>query len=156
MYSNRRNSEKTYQYITCYNPQIQGKEIIFFRDIPRHDDSLMIVTEISAIYVKWFSSNDAIHSFDKQERAHVVNDKVTYVCAAVTCDGKYLIVADSRGFINVFKTNIGFHAIATYRGQVISLDTYWLKENKCHFVRTLLPLLVQSYLKFNLKLHSWD
>lgn len=136
VYSNSRNNNSTYQYLTCYNPQLQEKKIVFFHHIPEHDNSLMIVTEKRAIYVKWFRQiNDQIHNFNKQERAYVENDTVTYVCAAITYDGEYLVVADSGGFINVWNTDTGYQPVATYKSHVTSLDTYWLKDDGYHLVR---------------------
>lgn len=133
------NHENEYRYICAYGLQLHGKKIVFYHHVPKHDDSLMIVTEDKAIYVKWFhASHDQIRNFKKQVRAYVEDDAVTYVCATITYDGEYLIVADSAGFINVWHTDTGYQPIATYKSRVTYLDTYWLEDEGYHIVRIFL------------------
>ncbi|OAD55428.1 Apoptotic protease-activating factor 1 [Eufriesea mexicana] len=127
---------KEYQYMSQYNPDLQKKKIIFFRSVPEHmNNSLFIVTEKKAIYVKWFRlSNNHMHSYNKQIRAIVENEKTVYVCASLTNDGQYIVLADSSGFINIWNADIGLQPIATYKSRVSSLDTYWLKEEGYHII----------------------
>nr|XP_033321533.1 apoptotic protease-activating factor 1 isoform X1 [Megalopta genalis]XP_033321534.1 apoptotic protease-activating factor 1 isoform X1 [Megalopta genalis] len=127
------NSE--YKYLSQYNPNLQKKKIIFFCNVPEQNNSLIIVTEDKAVYIKWFQfSNDQMHSYKKQIRASVENKNTVFVCSALTYDGQYLILADSNGFINIWKTNEGLQPIATYKSRVSSLDTYWLKEKGYHII----------------------
>ncbi|XP_066591533.1 apoptotic protease-activating factor 1 isoform X2 [Prorops nasuta] len=122
-----------YKYISQYNPRFQGKNIIFFRDLPKEDNSLIIITEKKAIHIKWFTmQGDLIHNYNKKECASVENAKV-FTCATITYDGRYLILADSGGFINVWRVFEGFEPIATYKSHVTSLDTYW-RRNKDHHI----------------------
>jgi len=136
LYSNCGNDYTTYRYLACYNLQLKSapEEVIFFHHIPHHDNSLMVVTKKEAIYVKWWWNEDCVHSFNKQTRAFVDNDTVTYVCATITYDGKYIILADSAGFINVWNTYSGYQAVATYKSRVIYLDSYWLRDEGFHIV----------------------
>lgn len=124
-----------YKYLSQYNLDLQKKKVIFFRNVPKQNDSLFIVTEDKAIHVKWCrSSNSHMHSYNKQIRANVENGKTVYVCAAITNDGQYLVLADSDGFINIWNTNAAYQLIATYKSRVSSLDTYWLKEEGYHII----------------------
>lgn len=124
-----------YKYLSQYNPYLAKKKIIFFRNVPEQNNSLFIVTEEKAVYVKWFrSSIDHMHSYSKQVRANVENKNTVYVCAALTSDGQYLVLADSAGFINIWKADVGDQPIATYKSRVSSLDTYWLKEDGYHII----------------------
>lgn len=127
---------KGYQYMSQYNPDLQKKKIIFFRSVPEHmNNSLFIVTEKKAIYVKWFRlSNNHMHSYNKQIRAILENEKTVYVCASLTNDGQYIVLADSSGFINIWNADIGVQPIATYKSRVSSLDTYWFKEEGYHII----------------------
>ncbi|XP_060817084.1 apoptotic protease-activating factor 1 isoform X1 [Bombus pascuorum] len=123
-----------YTYISQYNVDLQKKKIIFFCSVPEQNNSLFIVTEEKAVYVKWFRSHNHIHSYNKQTRASVENEKTVYVCASLTNDGRYIVLADSSGFINIWNTDVGHQPIATYRSRVSSLDTYWLREEGCHII----------------------
>lgn len=123
-----------YTYISSYNVDLQKKKIILFCSVPEQNNSLFIVTEEKAVYVKWFRSQNHIHSYNKQTRASVENEKTVYVCASLTNDGRYIVLADSSGFINIWNTDVGHQPIATYRSRVSSLDTYWLKEEGCHII----------------------
>ncbi|XP_076276380.1 uncharacterized protein LOC143207139 isoform X2 [Lasioglossum baleicum] len=135
-----------YVYLSQYNPSLQNKKIVFFCNVPEQNNSLFIVTEDKAVYVKWFQlSNDhscnQMHSYSKQIRASVDNKNTVFVCGALTCDGQYLILADSSGFINIWKADVGQlvgqrldRCIATYKSRVSSLDTYWLKEEGYHII----------------------
>lgn len=145
LYSNCGNDYTTYRYLACYNLQLQSaaEEVIFFHHIPKRDNSLMVVTKKEAMYVKWWGGEDCVHSFNKQTRGYVDNDAVTYVCATITYDGEYIIMADSAGFINVWNTYSGYQPIATYKSRVISLDSYWLRDEGYHIVCTV--LLIQLY-----------
>ncbi|KAK9303557.1 hypothetical protein QLX08_004783 [Tetragonisca angustula] len=126
---------KQYKYITQYNPDLQERNIIFFRSVPGQNNSLFIVTEEKAVYVKWFrSSNNHMHSYSKQIRASIENKKTNYVCASLTNDGQYIVLADSGGFINIWNIDVGVQPIATYKSRVSSLDTYWLKEEGHHII----------------------
>lgn len=126
---------KEYKYITQYNPDLQERKIIFFRSVPGQNNSLFIVTEEKAVYVKWFrSSNNHMHSYSKQIRASIENKKTNYVCASLTNDGQYIVLADSGGFINIWNIDVGVQPIATYKSRVSSLDTYWLKEEGYHII----------------------
>ncbi|KAL0120735.1 hypothetical protein PUN28_008418 [Cardiocondyla obscurior] len=136
LYTNHRNDYTTYQYLTCYNLQLQStaKDVIFFHQIPKRDNSLMVVTKKEAIYVKWWWTEDCVHSFSKKTKGFVDNDSVIYVCATITYDGQYIILADSAGFINVWNTYSGYQPIATYKNRVVSLDSYWLKDEGYHII----------------------
>ncbi|XP_029055973.1 apoptotic protease-activating factor 1 [Osmia bicornis bicornis] len=124
-----------YKYLSQYNLDLQKKKVIFFRNVPKQNDSLFIVTEDKAIHVKWCrSSNSHMHSYNKQIRANVESGKTVYVCAAITNDGQYLVLADSDGFVNIWNTNAAYQLIATYKSRVSSLDTYWLKEEGYHII----------------------
>ncbi|XP_076176382.1 uncharacterized protein LOC143151283 isoform X2 [Ptiloglossa arizonensis] len=124
-----------YKYLSQYNSGLQKKKIIFFRDIPEQNNSLFIVTEDKAVYITWFrSNNDHMHSYNKEVRASIENRKIVYVCATITYDGQYLVLADSSGFINVWNVNTGTQPIATYKCRTSSLDTYWLKEEGFHII----------------------
>ncbi|XP_003700960.2 uncharacterized protein LOC100880336 isoform X1 [Megachile rotundata] len=124
-----------YKYLSQYNLDLQKRKVIFFRDVPKQNDSLFIVTEDKAIHVRWCrASNSHMHSYNKQIRANVENGKTVYVCAAITNDGQYLVLADSDGFINVWNTNAAYQLLATYKSRVSSLDTYWLKEEGYHII----------------------
>ncbi|XP_032673551.1 uncharacterized protein LOC116845226 isoform X2 [Odontomachus brunneus] len=130
------NDRGMYEYASSYNTQLQERQVIYFHNVPEHDNSLMIVTSKRALYVRWiYHSNDRlVYNFIKQERACVENDTITYVCAAITYDGEYLVVADSAGFVNVWYADTGYQPIATYRNCVTSLDTYWLQDEYCHLI----------------------
>lgn len=138
VYARTTSDYSTYKYAASYNPQLQERHVIYFHNVPLHDNSLMIVTTKRALYVKWlfftYANEPSIGNFKKQERAYVENDTVTYVCAAITYDGDYLIVADSSGFVNVWHTDVGYQPIATYKNHVTSLDTYWLTDEYYHLV----------------------
>lgn len=142
VYSRRYNDHSMYEYACSYNLQLQEKQVIYFHNVPEQDNSLMIVTTKRALYVKWVDKDHSVCNFKKQERAWVENDIVTYVCAAITYDGKYLVVADSGGFVNVWHTDVGYQPIATYRNRVTSLDTYWLQDEYYHLVCILLNKLI--------------
>lgn len=132
-----------YEYRACYNLQLKNdNKVIFFHHIPRKDGSLMIVTEKQAICVRvWY--RDTVHKFCKQRKVFIKsNSPITYVCATITYDGEYMIVADSAGFINVWQTSVGEPIIAIYKCRVTSLDTYCLEEEGCHIVRTILFILI--------------
>ncbi|XP_011876259.1 PREDICTED: apoptotic protease-activating factor 1 isoform X2 [Vollenhovia emeryi] len=139
LYSNCGNdntTNTTYQYIACYNLQLKSaaKEVIFFHHIPNHKDSLIVVTQKEAVHVKWWWGHGCVRNFAKQPRGFVDNDTVTYVCATITHDGKYIIMADSAGFINVWNTYSGYQPIATYKSRVTSLDSYWLSDEGYHII----------------------
>ncbi|XP_029154798.1 uncharacterized protein LOC114927905 isoform X2 [Nylanderia fulva] len=124
-----------YRYRACYNLQLKNdKKVIFFHHIPRKDNSLIIVTEKQAICVRvWYG--DTVHKYCKQRKMFIKNNSpVTYVCATITYDGEYMIVADSAGFINVWQTSVGEPIIAIYKCRVTSLDTYCLEEEGCHII----------------------
>lgn len=143
-YSNYENDYINYQYHALYNLQLPTKEkVIFFNHVPKFHNSLIVVTERKAMYVKWWlNSVNGVHSYDKQLRAFVEDDDaVTYICAAVTYDGKYIVLADSAGFINVWNTYSGYQPIATYKSRVTSLDTYWLSDEGYHIVSILSLML---------------
>ncbi|XP_076619262.1 uncharacterized protein LOC143340817 isoform X1 [Colletes latitarsis] len=124
-----------YKYLSQYNPNLQTKKIIFFCNVPKQNNSLCIVTEDKAVYIKWFrTNNDHMHTYDKQIRATIKNRKIVYVCATLTYDGQYLVLADSSGFINIWNANAGTQLIATYKCRISSLDTYWLKEKGFHII----------------------
>ncbi|XP_076641925.1 apoptosome protein Dark isoform X2 [Halictus rubicundus] len=128
-----------YKYLSQYNPGLQNKKIIFFCNEPEQNNSLFIVTEDKAVHLKWFQlsndhSYDQMHSYKKQIRASVDNENTVFVCGALTYDGQYLILADSSGFINIWKADVGQQPIATYKSRVSSLDTYWLKEEGYHII----------------------
>lgn len=136
-----------YEYLACYNLQLPvdkktekvKEKVIFFHNIPRRNDSLMIVTEKKALYVKWWWDRDQahVHSFNKQLRATIEDsDALTYVCAAITYDGEYIVLADSAGFIYVRNVFTGHQPIACYKSRVISLDTYLFREED-HIVRII-------------------
>ncbi|XP_071562800.1 uncharacterized protein [Temnothorax nylanderi] len=136
LYSSYGNDYTTYRYLACYNLRLKSaaEEVIFFHHIPNRDNSLMVVTKKEAMYVKWWWGEDCVHSFNKQQRGFVDNDTVTYVSATITYDGEYIILADSAGFINVWNTYSGYQPIATYKSRVISLDSYWLKDEGYHII----------------------
>ncbi|XP_017884244.1 apoptotic protease-activating factor 1 isoform X2 [Ceratina calcarata] len=127
-------TDKDYKYLSQYNPNLEGKKIIFFRNAPEQTNSLLIVTEKKAVYVKFFVSTNSLmhlsmHSYKKQVRATVEDEKTVFVCASLTNDGQYIVLADSSGFINVWDAEGGFQsAVVTYKSRVSSLDTYWMKE----------------------------
>ncbi|KAL2742849.1 apoptotic protease-activating factor 1 isoform X1 [Vespula maculifrons] len=128
-----RKDNNGYTYSTQYNPQLLKQKVIFFHNVPEHDNSLIIVTEKKAIHVKWFCPmTDYIRNYEKQKKAE--NDKTIYVCASITYDGLYLVLADSEGLVNVWKLDGGFHPITAYKSRVTSLDTYWLKEEGYHYI----------------------
>ncbi|KAK2582333.1 hypothetical protein KPH14_004670 [Odynerus spinipes] len=128
-----RKHNNDYTYSSQYSPQLAGQKVIFFHTVPEHDNSLIIVTEKKAVYVKWFCPfSDRIHNYENKKKAE--NEKAVYVCAAITYDGLYFILADSEGFVNVWKLIGGFLPIAVYKSHVTSLDTYWLKEEGYHCI----------------------
>ncbi|XP_014474786.1 PREDICTED: apoptotic protease-activating factor 1 isoform X2 [Dinoponera quadriceps] len=133
VYSRDSTVHSKYNYVSSYN--IHEKQVIYFHKVPLHDNSLMIVTTKRALYVKWVqvTNQQSICNFIKQERAYVENDTVTYICAAITYDGEFLVVADSAGFINIWHTDVG-QPIATYKNHVTSLDTYWFKDQDYHLI----------------------
>ncbi|CAL7936563.1 unnamed protein product [Xylocopa violacea] len=127
--------DKEYKYLTQYNPNLENRKIIFFRSVPKQNNSLFIVTEKKAVYVKWFpSSNNDMHSYSKQIRATAENGRTVYVCASLTNDGQYIVLADSSGFINIWNADVGRQPLATYKSRVSSLDTYWLEEQEYHII----------------------
>ncbi|KAL6265324.1 hypothetical protein P5V15_002125 [Pogonomyrmex californicus] len=136
LYANSKKDRSTYQYHACYNLQLKSatEKVIFFHHIPKHDDSLMVITEKEAMYVRWWWNGDCVSNFSKQTRAFVDDDAVTYVCATITYDGDYIIMADSAGFINVWNTYSGYQPVATYKSRVISLDSYWLRDEGYHII----------------------
>ncbi|XP_025153495.1 apoptotic protease-activating factor 1 isoform X2 [Harpegnathos saltator] len=132
VYSRSSHDQSTYEYACCYNLQLQDRQVIYFHNVPEHDNSLMIVTTKRALYIKW--NEQLVCNFKKQERAYVENDTLTFVCATITNDGKYLILADSGGFVNVWDTDVGYQPIAIYKNRVTSLDTYWFKDEYYHLI----------------------
>lgn len=150
VYQKCENDNTTYEYHACYNLQLQSAAVIFFHHIPNRGNSLMVVTKTEAIHVKWWGDEDCVHSFNKQTRGFVDNDTVTYVCATITYDGEYIILADSAGFINVWNTYSGYQPIATYKNRVISLDSYWLRNEGYHIVCITLPLVPLYLIKFKI------
>ncbi|XP_018369153.1 PREDICTED: apoptotic protease-activating factor 1-like isoform X2 [Trachymyrmex cornetzi] len=134
VFTNSGNDYTTYQYVTCYNLQLKSasKEVIFFHHVPMHDDSLIVVTKKEAMYVKWCRRiENCVYNFNRKLKGYI-DEKVTYVCATITYDGEYLILADSAGFINVWNTDSGFQPVAIYKSRVISLDSFWFKD--CHVI----------------------
>ncbi|XP_046825757.1 apoptotic protease-activating factor 1 isoform X2 [Vespa crabro] len=128
-----RKDNNEYTYSSQYNPLLLKQKVIFFHNVPEHDNSLIIVTEKKAIHVKWFCPiTDYIRNYEKQKKAE--NDKTIYVCASITYDGLYLVLADSEGLVNVWKLDGGFHPITAYKSRVTSLDTYWLKNEGYHYI----------------------
>ncbi|XP_076236256.1 apoptotic protease-activating factor 1 [Calliopsis andreniformis] len=124
-----------YTYISQYNPDLGKKKIIYFRNVPEKTNSLIIVTEEKAVYVKWFRwHNEQMHNYSKQIRASVESRSTVYTCAALTYDGQYIVLGDSSGFINIWNIDVGDHPIATYKCRVSSLDTYWVKEDGYHII----------------------
>ncbi|XP_029674820.1 uncharacterized protein LOC115242566 isoform X2 [Formica exsecta] len=134
VYSNCSDDYTAYRYLACYNLQLKSEKVIFFHHVPRHKDSLMIATEKQAICVKWWWDGDNVYSFCKQRKVFIENSPITYVCATITYDGEYMIMADSAGFINVWQTSGGYPIIAIYKSRVTSLDTYCLEEEGCHII----------------------
>lgn len=135
-----RKENNEYTYSSQYNPQLLKQKVIFFHNVPEHDNSLIIVTEKKAIHVKWFCPHtDYIRNYEKQKKAE--NDKTIYVCASITYDGLYLVLADSEGLVNVWKLDGGFHPITAYKSRVTSLDTYWLKDEGYHYVSNNIYLI---------------
>ncbi|KAG5314620.1 APAF factor, partial [Acromyrmex insinuator] len=134
VFTNYGNDYTTYQYVTCYNLQLKSasKEVIFFHHVPMHDDSLIVVTKKEAMYVKWCRRiENCVYNFNRKLKGYI-DEKVTYVCATITYDGEYLILADSAGFINVWNTDSGFQPVAIYKSRVISLDSFPFKD--CHVI----------------------
>ncbi|XP_043496185.1 apoptotic protease-activating factor 1 isoform X3 [Polistes fuscatus] len=128
-----RRDNNEYSYSSQYNPQLLKQKVIFFHNVPRHDNSLIIITEKKVIHVKWFCPpTDYISNYEKKSKAE--NEKTVYVCASITYDGLYLVLADSEGLVNVWKIDGGFHPIAVYKSRVTSLDTYWLKKEGYHYI----------------------
>ncbi|XP_072748469.1 uncharacterized protein [Anoplolepis gracilipes] len=129
------NDDDTYRYLACYNLKkaTTSRKVIFFHQVPNRN-WLMIVTEKEAICVKWCWDGDITHSFSKQKKVFIENSCVTYVCATITYDGEYMIMADSAGFINVWQTSVGYPIVAIYKSRVTSLDTYCLEEEGCHII----------------------
>ncbi|KAI4502395.1 hypothetical protein M0802_002307 [Mischocyttarus mexicanus] len=128
-----RKDNNEYHYSSQYNLQLLKQKVIFFHNVPNHDNSLIIITEKKAIHVKWFCpATDYIRNYEKKAKAE--NDKTVYVCASITYDGLYLVLADSEGLVNVWKIDGGFHPIAVYKSRVTSLDTYWLKNEGYHYI----------------------
>ncbi|XP_054000407.1 apoptotic protease-activating factor 1 isoform X1 [Hylaeus anthracinus] len=124
-----------YEYLSQYNLNLLKTKIIFFRIVPEQNNSLFIVTEDTAVYIKWFRRyNDHMHNYERQIRASIENKKIVYVCATLTYDGQYLVLADSSGFINILNANTGTQPIAIYKCRISSLDTYWLKEEGYHII----------------------
>lgn len=132
----KENDCNTYEYLACYNLQLKSacEKVIFFHYIPNRENSLMVVTKKEAMYVKWWWSQGCVHSFNKQTRAFVDKDSVTYECATITYDGEYIILADSEGYINVWNTYSGYAPIAVYKSRVKSLDSYWLRDEDYHII----------------------
>lgn len=140
-------NDYTYQYVTCYNLQLNSasKEVIFFHHVPKHNDSLIVVTKKEALYVKWCRKiEDCVYNFNRKQKGYI-DETVTYVCATITYDGEYIILADSAGFISVWNADSGFQPVAVYKSRVISLDSFWLIDQDCHVVHIVL-LLIQLYL----------
>ncbi|XP_014606546.1 PREDICTED: apoptotic protease-activating factor 1 isoform X1 [Polistes canadensis] len=128
-----RKDNNEYSYNSQYNLQLSKQKVIFFHNVPKHDNSLIIITEKKAIHVKWFCPpTDYISNYEKKAKAE--NDKTIYVCASITYDGLYLVLADSEGLVNVWKIDGGFHPIAVYKSRVASLDTYWLNKEGYHYI----------------------
>ncbi|XP_011155807.2 apoptotic protease-activating factor 1 isoform X1 [Solenopsis invicta] len=135
-YANCGKDYTTYRYLTCYNLQLKStaEKIIFFHHIPNRDNSLMVITKKEAMYVKWGWDEVCAYNFIKQTKAYVDDDTVTYVCATITYDGEYIILADSAGFINVWDTYSGYQPIATYKSRVVCLDSVWLTDEGYHII----------------------
>ncbi|XP_015189029.1 PREDICTED: apoptotic protease-activating factor 1 isoform X2 [Polistes dominula] len=129
----RRDMNDDYSYSSQYNPHLLKQKVIFFHNVPKHDNSLIIVTEKKVIHVKWFCPpTEFISNYEKKAKAE--NDKTVYVCASITYDGLYLVLSDSEGLVNVWKIDGGFHPIAVYKSRVASLDTYWLNKEGYHYI----------------------
>ncbi|KAG7206909.1 hypothetical protein KM043_000802 [Ampulex compressa] len=94
---------------------------------------LHIMDEKNGVLITYRKSGDD-YNYSKQVRADVENEKTVYVCAALTYDGQYLVLADSSGFINIWNTDVGYQPIATYKSRVTSLDTYWMHEEGYHII----------------------
>ena len=131
----------SYCYRSMINLELKKHKVIFFSSVPENENSLIIVADVKAIYLKWEKNSDPKygglpHGYKKQERAHVEDNETFFVCANVTYDGEYLIIADSKGYVNVWHIHGGI-TVTTFKGRVNSLDTYSL-EGYHHLVRIYL------------------
>ncbi|XP_046621482.1 apoptotic protease-activating factor 1-like isoform X2 [Neodiprion virginianus] len=80
------------------------------------------------------------------EFAKLADETVTYTCAALTQDGRYVITADTGCSVTIHSLRNGYKTIKTYKKSVTSLDTQWLENERCHMIcagscDTLVPMV---------------
>ncbi|KAL7297703.1 hypothetical protein TKK_0008740 [Trichogramma kaykai] len=127
-------SENGYTYVSQFNLQLNNPKVIYFSRHPEEHNCLVIVTNKNSLYFKWFYKNRHIHSFEKFVKTEEENEDVSYVCATLTYDARYLIIANSKGKINVMKAFCPDDLITCFKGNVTSLDPYWMYFEDFHMI----------------------
>lgn len=132
----KKNQGTGYTYVSQFNLQLENPKIIYFSKHPIEDNCLVIVTNKTALYFKWFyNNNEHIHSYEKFVKVEEKNKNVHYVAATLTYDARYLIIGNSEGTISVMKAFNPDDLITCLKGFVTSLDSYWMYHEDFHLVR---------------------
>ena len=131
----KRNPNSNYTYVSAFNLQLNNPRVIYFAKHPEEDNCLVIVTEKTALYFKWFcKSHEHIHSYEKYVKTEEKDNNVFYVAATLTYDARYLIIGNSKGIISVMKAFSPDDLITCFKGCVTSLDSYWMYYEGFHLV----------------------
>ncbi|KAJ8681851.1 hypothetical protein QAD02_017643 [Eretmocerus hayati] len=132
----KKNRDRGYTYLSQFNLQLNNPRIIYFAKHPDDaENCLVIATDKAVVYFKWFSNNNEyIHSYEKLSKLEIKNKNTSYVAASLTYDARYLIVGDSDGIVNIVKAFNPDDEIGRFRGNVTSLDCYWMYNEDFHLI----------------------
>lgn len=145
----KKNQDFGYTYVSQFNLQLTNPRAIYFSKHPEEDNCLVIVTDKKALYFKWFSNNEHIHSYEKYVKTEEKDENVYYTAATLTYDARYLILGNSKGIISVVKAFNPDDLITYMKGNVTSLDSYWMRDDGYHMVSIyrhfffIIPLLFE-------------
>lgn len=135
----KQNEERGYTYVSQFNLQLNNPRTIYFSKNPTEDNCLVIVTNKTALYFKWFYNNNVhIHSYEKCMKTEETDKNTSYVAATLTWDARYLIIGNSKGIISVMKAYNPDDLITCFKGCVTSLDSYWMIYEDFHLVSAII------------------
>lgn len=134
----KKNQNGGYSYLSQFNLRLDNPKVIYFAKHPLEENCLVIVTDKTALYFKWFSrDNEHIHNYEKYIKIEEKSKNTFYTAATLTYDARYLIISNSKGTISVMKAFNADDLITYLKGNVTSLDSYYL-DGYSHLVNILL------------------